>query len=92
MTKYTIEEEENNGFLIFLQALLFVIFLPIGVIVLIVKACIYFSEKSREKEIAKSKIKVDKHIELRSLAAMRDQGIITETEFQERKRKIMKGI
>lgn len=90
MTRYRIEEEEeDSGFLIFVEILLCIIFLPIGIIVLIVKACNYFSEKSRIREIQKSEIKANKHQELQSLAALRDQKIITEEEFQERKRRIM---
>lgn len=93
MARYRIEEEDDDsGFLIFIQLVLCIIFLPIGIIVLAVKAYNYFSEKSRVKEIQQSEIKANKHLELQSLASLRDQNIITEEEFQERKQRIMRKL
>lgn len=92
MKRYRIEEDDTNDLSVFIQIFLCILFLPIGIIVLIVKGWIYFSEKSREKEFIKNEIKASKHSELRSLAELRDMGVITETEFQDRKNKILKDI
>ena len=90
MTRYRIEEESDTPDFIFLiEIALAIIFLPIGIIILIVKIVNYFSKKKREKQFEQSELRETKMRELENLAYLKQQGIITEKEFQERKAKIM---
>lgn len=90
MTRYRIEEEDDTpDFIVFVEIILGIIFLPIGIIICIVKIFNYFSERSHENEIRKATLKENKAQELFTLASLKENGIITESEFQERKSKIM---
>ena len=92
MTRYRIEEEdETPDFVVFIEILLCIIFLPIGIIILIVKAVNYFSDRSKQNALHKSQMNVNEAEELRMLASLRDSGIISQAEFQQRKDKIMKS-
>lgn len=92
MTRYRIEEEDETPyFVVFIEILLCIIFLPIGIIILIVKAVNYFSDRSKQNALHKSQMNVNKAEELRMLASLRDSGIISQAEFQQRKDKIMKS-
>lgn len=100
MGRYVIEEEEDpSGFIIFIEIILCIIFLPIGIIVLIIKASNYFSEKKRLKKIQNSELKhindslrANKYSELEKLATLRDKGVISAEEFWIRKERIMREI
>ncbi|HJC17398.1 MAG TPA: SHOCT domain-containing protein [Candidatus Alistipes stercorigallinarum] len=92
MTRYRIEEDdETPDFIVFIEILLCIIFLPIGIIILIVKIVNYFSDRAKQNALHKSQMSFNKAEELRTLASLRDSGIISQAEFQQRKNKIMKN-
>ncbi|MCH5334853.1 MAG: SHOCT domain-containing protein [Alistipes sp.] len=93
MTRYRIEEESDTpDFVVFLEIALALLFLPIGIIILLVKIINYFSRKKREKAVEKAGVRQNLMQELTNLAYLKDQGIITQAEFQERKARIMKKL
>lgn len=93
MTRYRIEEDDDTpDFIIFIEIVLGLLFLPIGLIILIVKIYHYFSEKSDEKALRKTSIKSSKAQELITLASLRDSGAITNDEFNEKKQEILKDL
>lgn len=92
MTRYRIEEEDDTpGFIVFIEIVLGLIFLPIGIIICLVKIYNYFSDRSKENEIKRSAIKENKARELITLSSLREQGIISESEYQQRRDKIMEN-
>ena len=92
MTRYRIEEEdETPDFVVFIEILLCIIIHTKGIIKHIEKAVNYYSYISKQNALHKSQMNVNKAEELRMLASLRDSGIISQAEFQQRKDKIMKS-
>jgi len=93
MTKYTLEEvDDTSDFLFFLQLCLAILFLPIGIIWSIIKLVNYFSEQKKEKEIKNHDLHIAKMEELKLLADLRDHGLISKEEFEERRVRILKHL
>lgn len=93
MTRYRIEEESDTpDFWILAQIILCVIFLPIGIIVGAVKLINYFSDKKKENELKNHHLHSAKMNELQNLAALKQQGLITDAEYFSRREKIMKHL
>ncbi len=93
MTRYRIEEDDDTpDFIIFIEIVLGLLFLPIGLIILTIKIYHYFSEKSDEKEMRKSSIRNTKAQELVTLSSLFASGAITEAEFNEKKKEILKKL
>ncbi len=93
MAKYQIEEvDDTPDFIIVIQIALAILFLPIGIIWGIIKLVNYFSDKAKEEEIKNHNLHNAKYAELQQLATLRQQGLITETEFQVRRERIMKHL
>ena len=93
MTRYRIEEESDTpDFMIIMYILLGIIFLPIGIIVGVVKLINYFSDKKKENELKNHYLHSAKVDELQNLAALKKQGLITDEEYYSRRDKIMKHL
>lgn len=93
MTRYRIEEEDDTpDFLVIIQLVLAILFLPIGIIWGICKLVNRANEKAKERELKDHNLHISKMVELQSLASLKDQGLITEEEYAIRKSKIMKHI
>ena len=93
MTKYKIEEvDDSSDFLFIFQILLALIFLPIGIIWGLIKLINYFSDRAKENEIKNHDLHNAKYAELQQLATLRQQGLITEDEFQVRRERIMRHL
>ena len=93
MTKYKIEEvDDSSDFLFIFQILLALVFLPIGIIWGLIKLINYFSDRAKEKEIKNHDLHNAKYAELQQLATLRQQGLITEVEFQVRRERIMRHL
>jgi len=93
MTRYTLEEvDDTPDFLIFLQICLAILFLPIGIIWGIIKSVNYFSEHKKEKEIKNHNLHIAKMEELNLLADLKDRGLISKEEFEERRARILKHL
>ncbi len=93
MTRYRIEEEDDTpDFIVFLQVMLAIIFLPIGIIWLIVKLVNNVKDKSKENALRDSNLHNEKMYELQNLAELRNRGLISEEEYNIRREKILKHI
>ena len=93
MTRYRIEEEDDTpDFLIVIQLLLAILFLPVGIVWGIVKLINYFSEKSKDNALRDHNLHSVKMVELQRLAELKNQGLISEEEYEERRVKILKHI
>ena len=93
MTRYRIEEEDDTpDFIVFLQIILAIIFLPIGIIWLIAKLVNSVKDKSKENALRDSNLHNEKMFELQNLAEIRKQGLITEEEYKIRREKILKHL
>ena len=93
MTRYRIEEEDDTpDFIVFLQVMLAIIFLPIGIIWLIVKLVNNVKDKSKENALRDSNLHNEKMHELQNLAELRNRGLISEEEYNIRREKILKHI
>ena len=93
MTRYRIEEEDDTpDFIVFLQVMLAIIFLPLGIIWLIVKLVNNVKDKSKENALRDSNLHNEKMYELQNLAELRNRGLISEEEYNIRREKILKHI
>ncbi len=97
--KYTVIEEEENSSA-FIEILLCIIFLPIGIIVGIVKLINALSNQSEQKQVQKkiqtSVLEENKHQQieyntgrLKELTELRNKGVLSEEEFQDLRSDVM---
>ena len=93
MPRYRIEEEDDTpDFLIVIQLVLAILFLPVGIIWGVIKLVNYFRDKNKENALKDHNLHTAKMVELQNLAELKRQGLLSEEEYEVRREKILKHI